>query len=108
SVLDREDAHLIAEGLTLITEEMGCTGCHKFHDVDYDGGAPDLTGYMSPEWLLEFLRTPSADRFYGEDNDRMPQFAAHADLRMNQLDEKSLQLIVDWLRGKWYEGGARR
>ena len=108
SVLDREDAHLIAEGLTLITEEMGCTGCHKFHDVDYDGGAPDLTGYMSPEWLLEFLRNPSADRFYGEENDRMPQFAAHADSRMNQLDEKSLQLIVDWLRGKWYEGGARR
>jgi ubiquinol-cytochrome c reductase cytochrome b subunit len=100
--LDRDEALLIATGKPLIAEEMGCTECHKYYDIDYDGGAPDLTGYMSQAWLLDFLRNPAADRFYGDENDRMPAFAAHQDPDMNQLDKKSLELIVDWLRGDWY------
>jgi len=100
--LRETDAELIAEGVELIKNEVGCTDCHKFHDIDYGGGAPDLTGYMSREWLKDFIRNPEDERFYGDENDRMPTFAPHDDPRLNQLDEKSLDLIVDWLLGNWY------
>ncbi len=100
--LDQDQASELTAGKQLIAEEVGCTDCHKFHDVDPEGGAPDLTGYMSRPWMLEFLRNPAAERFYGDQNDRMPAFAPHDDPDLNQLDEKSLGLIVDWLRGDWY------
>jgi mono/diheme cytochrome c family protein len=100
------EADKIAEGTRLIKEEVGCVDCHKFHDVDNEGGAPDLTGYMSRSWLTSFIRNPAEMRFYGENNDRMPAFAPHDDPRMNQLDEKSLGLIVDWLLGNWVVPGA--
>jgi ubiquinol-cytochrome c reductase cytochrome b subunit len=80
---------------------MSCTDCHKFHDDGDLGAAPDLTGYMSRQWMIDFISNPAAERFYGEKNDRMPAFAAHDDPQLNQLDAKSLGLIVDWLRGDW-------
>ena len=92
----------IAEGVELIREEIGCTDCHKFQDIDYEGSGPDLTDYMSRQWLLDFVRNPASERFYGEENDRMPAFAPHDDPQLNQLDDRSLELIVDWLRGDWY------
>jgi ubiquinol-cytochrome c reductase cytochrome b subunit len=99
------DAEKIAEGVRLIKEEFGCVDCHKFHEVDNKGGAPDLTGYMSREWLTAFIRNPAEPRFYGENNDRMPAFGPHNDARLNQLDDESLRLIVDWLRGEWATPG---
>jgi hypothetical protein len=36
----------------------------------------------------------------------MPAFAPNDNARLNQLDEKSLGLLVDWLRGDWYRAGA--
>jgi hypothetical protein len=33
----------------------------------------------------------------------MPAFAPHDDPQLNQLDDKSLGLIVDWLRGDWQQ-----
>lgn len=80
---------------------MSCTDCHKFHDKGELGSAPDLTGYMSRQWMIDFISNPADERFYGERNDRMPAFAAHDDPRLNQLDAKSLGLLVDWLRGDW-------
>jgi ubiquinol-cytochrome c reductase cytochrome b subunit len=99
----------IEEGRQLITGKlaevldggMSCTDCHKFHDAGELGSAPDLTGYMSRQWLIDFISNPADERFYGERNDRMPAFAAHDDPRLNQLDAKSLGLLVDWLRGDW-------
>ncbi len=100
------DRDVIAEGVRLIKEEIGCVDCHKFQDVDNEGGAPDLTGYMSREWLTAFIRNPADARFYGENNDRMPAFAPHDDPRLNQLDDHSLQLIVNWLLGNWVVPGG--
>jgi len=103
------DEALLGEGRQLMTGGLSdvlanassCTDCHKFHDVGELGSAPDLTGYMSRQWLLDFIRNPAAERFYGENNDRMPAFAPHDDPKLNQLDDKLLGLIVDWLRGDW-------
>jgi ubiquinol-cytochrome c reductase cytochrome b subunit len=97
---------LIKGGLAeVVPSGMSCVDCHKFHEVDNEGGAPDLTGYMSREWLTAFIRNPADPRFYGENNDRMPAFAPHDDARLNQLDDESLRLIVDWLRGEWATPG---
>jgi ubiquinol-cytochrome c reductase cytochrome b subunit len=93
---------LMTGGLTdLVANGLSCVDCHKFHDDGELGSAPDLTGYMSREWVIEFIRNPAAERFYGDNNDRMPAFAAHEDAQLNQLDEKSIGLVVDWLRGDW-------
>ena len=98
---DKQQSDSIAQDVQIIQEEIGCTDCHKFHDAGELGEGPDLTGYMSRAWLLDFVSNPAVERFYGDQNDRMPAFAAHDDPRLNQLDEKSLGLIVDWLRGDW-------
>ena len=85
----------------IIDNGVSCTDCHKFHDSGDLGLAPDLTEYMSRPWLLDVIRNPADERFYSDNNDRMPAFAPHDDPQLNQLVAKSLELIVDWLRGEW-------
>jgi ubiquinol-cytochrome c reductase cytochrome b subunit len=97
----------ISGGLAgLVETGTSCVDCHKFHDKGDLGSAPDLTGYMSREWLMAFIRNPADKRFYGDSNDRMPAFAPHDDPKLNQLDDKSLGMIVDWLRGDWKRPAA--
>jgi ubiquinol-cytochrome c reductase cytochrome b subunit len=93
--LDAQDADLIKQGRSLIQGDAGCTDCHTFHDAKNDV-APDLTGYGSRQWLIDFINDPSHPRFYGEINDRMPPFGAK-----QLLDETQIELIVDWIRGEW-------
>ena len=97
--LDQRDAALIAEGRALIASEaMRCTECHQFHKPDEDATAPDLTGYGSRDWLIEFISNPAHARFYSKRNDRMPAFGQD-----KVLDDHAIGLIADWLRGDWYE-----
>lgn len=96
---DARDAALIAEGKAHITGSlMSCVDCHKFHDEGEDPTAPDLTGYGSREWLVAFIGNPAHERFYGERNDRMPEFGTK-----QMLSEREIGLIADWIRGEWYE-----
>lgn len=105
---DERDAEVIAEGRALIEGGLAdilesgssCTDCHTFGEQQ-DIGSPVLDGYMSRQWMIDFIRNPADERFYGEMNDRMPAFAPHVDAKLNQLDDKTLGLIVDWLRGDW-------
>lgn len=99
------DKQRVAEGVRLMTEELGCTDCHRFHDEGDLGMAPDLTGYGSREWLLGMISDPNHERFYADDrNDRMPAFYANPhDPAGNVLSQSELELLVDWLRGQWYE-----
>lgn len=107
--IDARDQETITAGRALmeggladvVPNAMSCTDCHTFGEMQ-DIGSPVLDGYMSRQWLMDFIRDPADERFYGEKNDRMPAFAPHDDPRLNQLDDKSLGLIVDWLRGDWY------
>jgi ubiquinol-cytochrome c reductase cytochrome b subunit len=95
---DASEATLIAEGRQLLVDEMACTECHQFRKPDDTVTAPDLTGYGSRDWLLAFLHSPKHERFYGDRNDRMPAYGEDG-----VLDEKSIGLLADWLRGEWYE-----
>jgi ubiquinol-cytochrome c reductase cytochrome b subunit len=96
--LDDESALLIAAGREAMAgESMRCIECHKFHEYDEDPTGPDLTGYGSRPWLIEFVGHPGHPRFYGRRNDRMPSY------REEQiLDDDAIGLIVDWLREDWY------
>ena len=91
-------------GRTLITEN--CTDCHAFHGESKGTGAkgPDLTGYGSRDWLIGIVGNPAHKRFYGKENDRMPAYAeSSTDAKKNVLSQQELELLVDWLRGEWYE-----
>jgi mono/diheme cytochrome c family protein len=103
----------LAAGRTAIAEfawagGSTCVDCHKFRDNGDLGSAPDLTGYGSRQWLLDFVSYPAHERFYeGENNDRMPAFAADAQKPANNLlTRQELELLVDWLRGDWYKSVA--
>ena len=81
--------------------DVGCTECHEFHFIDEDVDGPDLTGYGSRGWMIEFISNPAHARFYESNNDRMPSFREEG-----ILDEETIGLLVDWLRGDWYEPAA--
>jgi ubiquinol-cytochrome c reductase cytochrome b subunit len=101
SEVDRSDAAVIAEGRRFFGRKsdeapgLNCIRCHTFHG-EGKSEAPDLTGYGSRDWLLGMVSDPAHERFYGERNDQMPRFGA-------ELDPATIGLIVDWLRGEWYE-----
>jgi ubiquinol-cytochrome c reductase cytochrome b subunit len=100
--LDARDKERIATGRKLIADDGRCAQCHKFYEAGASGSAPDLTGYGSREWLGAFISNPSAERFYGDNNDRMPALAEHpAGSPQNQLTPEQLELVVTWLRRDW-------
>ncbi|MCI0334907.1 MAG: cytochrome b N-terminal domain-containing protein [Planctomycetes bacterium] len=102
-------ARVVAGRVVIVNSETGfsCIDCHKFRDQGELGLAPDLTGYASREWLMAFISNPEHERFYPETNDRMPAFAANAENPLaNRLSAEDLALLVDWLRGEWYEPTA--
>jgi ubiquinol-cytochrome c reductase cytochrome b subunit len=69
-------------------EDFTCDNCHRFHGKGKLGNGPDLTGYGSREWLLGIISDPTQRRFYGE---------------KNLLTARQVEILADWLRGKWYE-----
>lgn len=101
--LDAKDTKIIEEGRKLITDEFGCTDCHRFHKKGPRGSAPELTGYGSPDWIAGILRDPANRRFYGKLNDRMPAYAASDDPKQNTLTAAQIKLLTEWLRGEWYD-----
>lgn len=78
-----------------------CLDCHNMKagdpDNEGDGYAPDLNGYASKKWLVDFIRNPGHERFYGEKN-IMPAFD------QTQISDRDLGLLADWIRGEWARG----
>lgn len=102
AALDQAEAAKIKDGEALVrSEEMRCTECHQFKKPDPDATAPDLTGYGSREWLIAIIGNPAHERFYGKRNDQMPIFS-----KDNRLDQRSIELVADWLRGEWVEAAG--
>jgi len=104
---DARDAELIAKGFAWMGEdELACVDCHK---VRGEGGTkgPDLTGYMSRQWMVDFIGNPAHERFYGDKNDRMPNFldvmGEDGGTTAGKLDLRRVGLIVDWMRGEWVQ-----
>ncbi len=102
---DAADSAEILRGRELMVGSLSCTDCHRFREHGELGSAPDLTGYGSRDWLLGLIGNPRHERFYADDrNDRMPAFAEDTQHpERNILSPRELALIVDWLRGDWYD-----
>lgn len=91
---DAKDAAVIAEGRALIGEAgLACTDCHKWREET--SGRPDLDGWGSRQWTIDFIQNPAHDRFYGKRNDRMPAYGEKGELTPEQI-----AMVVDWLRGE--------
>ena len=92
------DKQLIEEGRALLLNELKCSDCHQFRNKDEEATGPDLTGYGSRKWLINFINNPAHADLYGERNDRMPAFGTD-----QILSEQAIGLIADWLRGAWHD-----
>lgn len=92
---------LVSKGVSLINEH--CSSCHRFGGEGELGTAPDLTGYGSYEWMMGLVSDPNHERFYRDENDRMPSFAKDLDKpATNALSVREISLVVDYLRGDYY------
>ena len=101
SQADVDDAEIITAGAADMVNEFSCIDCHKIGDEGDLGSAPDLTGYASREWLIEFIKNPQSERFYDPSNydetDRlMPAFEG-------KLSQQEIETLADWLRTDWYK-----
>ncbi|MDR0520777.1 MAG: cytochrome b N-terminal domain-containing protein [Planctomycetaceae bacterium] len=106
----REAPRPVSEPLTAAQAELfttfDCGQCHKTYAPDSKAmNAPDLRGYFSRDWLIGIIANPESGRFYGvpngkKGNDAMPAF------RLNEaeavLSQTEIELLTDWLRGKWH------
>lgn len=92
------DESSVAEGIELLTGDLACTDCHRFHEEGDLGSAPDLTGYGSAKWLSAMIANPTNERFYPDTNDRMPAFGATEDDPSGGLmTDHQIDLLVRWL-----------
>jgi len=99
--LDAGGRAAIDAGRTAFAEDVvGCARCHTFRQYTENDVGPLLTGWGSRAWLLGMMHDPSAEPYYGADNDGMPAFGVEG-----QLTEQQMGMIADWLRGDWYEPG---
>ena len=73
---------------------LACIDCHDI-DSEEEGHAPDLTGYGSDEWIIAFLENPEDERFYGDENDRMPCYG-----RDGKLTDEQIKILSDWIRSR--------
>jgi len=92
--MDLVDAESITQGREYLKSPLGCTTCHRLSDSS-QGSAPDLVGYGSRQWLIDFISNPSHPRFYGDKNAGMPAFG---DSKL--LTQKQIEMLADWIRQK--------
>lgn len=83
-------------------EGTSCTDCHtmadQFKRLELDEGDaeyPDLSGYGSQAWLLDFLKNPGSNQHYGPKN-QMPSYES-------RLTETESKLLVRWLTKDFHQ-----
>lgn len=79
---------------SVFQDGLACIECHDI-DSEEEGHAPDLTGYGSNEWTVAFIKNPEEERFYGDENDRMPCYGRDA-----KLTDEEIQILSNWIRAK--------
>ncbi len=101
AAVDQAGAALIRQGIKYLQDDIGCIDCHAFGEPDPDAVGPDLTGYGSRQWTIDFVKNPEHKKFYPENNDRMPAFGVK-----KILTDKEVGLIADWLRVDYFKPPA--
>ena len=95
--LDKADAEDIKKGIDHLIDDIACIDCHAFQEPDPDVDGPDLTGYGSRQWIIDFVKNPEHEKFYPENNDRMPAFG-----EKGILTDDEIGLIADWIREDYF------
>jgi len=95
---DKADAEEIKQGVEYLLDDISCIDCHAFGEPDPDADGPDLTGYGSRQWIIDFVKNPEHEKFYPDNNDRMPAFGVK-----KILTDDEIGLIADWLRDDYFE-----
>jgi ubiquinol-cytochrome c reductase cytochrome b subunit len=91
---DEKDEFIIEAGRKAFGDSgLVCTDCHEFRG-EGSGTGPDLTGWASRAWTIDFIKNPAHKRFYGRRNDRMPAYGERG-----ELTDREIELVTDWLRG---------
>ncbi|MDR4507663.1 MAG: cytochrome b N-terminal domain-containing protein [Candidatus Brocadiaceae bacterium] len=86
--LHEGDPGRIERGRELVMKGQ-CAICHPVGDKNAQKIAPNLTGYLSDEWLKEFIKTPADRKFYGTRN-KMPGYE-------DTLNDKELDSLIEYL-----------
>ncbi|MCR4291660.1 MAG: cytochrome b N-terminal domain-containing protein [Candidatus Kuenenia sp.] len=73
-----------------LTLKGNCAICHPIGDKNAIKIAPNLTDYLSEEWLKDFIKNPDDKKFYGTKN-KMPGYEGK--LSANELDALVKYLI---------------
>ena len=60
---DQSNAALIRKGIQYLEDDIGCIDCHAFGEPDPDADGPDLTGYGSRQWIVDFVKNPEHEKF---------------------------------------------
>ncbi len=94
----RDEAEILEGRALLQSGAMECTRCHTVGDMVQGEDGPVLTGWASREWMIGMVHDPTQPLYYGDNNDRMPSFGTE-----QILSDREIGLVVDWLRGDWYE-----
>ncbi|HUE71378.1 MAG TPA: cytochrome b N-terminal domain-containing protein [Pirellulaceae bacterium] len=108
-----EDGSL-EKGKTALAEawdatSTSCIDCHKYHDEGDLGGAPDLTGYGSQDWLVKMITDPTHEEMYRDTNDRMPSFGVDPPgAKQSLLTGEEIDLLARWLRGENLDAAAAK
>ena len=106
--LDARDEEIIQEGTDLFFEgiegvEAACGDCHGFDgDESEAANTPDLNGWASRKWTIDFTKNPAHPSFYGKNNDRMPIFEEE-----KIFTDKQIEMVVDWIREDWVRYSKR-
>jgi len=87
---------------------FACVDCHWTpHPTERPTiQSPDLRGYLSRDWLIGIIANPESTRFYGppvgrdKGNDAMPAYHLHA--RDTLMTMTEIEILTDWLRGRWH------
>ncbi|MEK7699464.1 MAG: c-type cytochrome, partial [Planctomycetota bacterium] len=85
----------VAKGKELVLKG-NCAVCHSIGDKEQKKLGPNLTAYLSDEWLKEFIRNPAAPKFYGSRN-KMPPFDKLTDQELDALIQYLFSLSKDRL-----------
>ena len=104
--LHNQSADRLERGKELVLKG-NCVICHPIGDKDAKKVAPNLTGYLSEEWLKEFIKNPSDPKFHGK-RSKMPVFDKLSDREMDTLIQYLISLSKDRILVSEKEEGNKK
>jgi len=105
--LHNQSADRLERGKELVLKGT-CVVCHPIGDKEAKKIVPNLSGYLSEEWLKGFIKNPSDPKFHGK-RSKMPVFDKLSDREMDTLIQYLISLSKDRiLVSEKEEGNTKR